>query len=289
MDQNDILEVLRRVQHPETGTDLVSQGMIENLIVTGDKIQFTLAFSRSRDPFAASLKKACETILSETFPQYAGHISVFIKEAPPKKIEPKKPEPGSWTGGIKHIIAVSSAKGGVGKSTVTANLAVALQRMGYRVGILDADIYGPSMPTMFGVEGYQPAGDEEEEGTPRIYPALSMGVKVMSIGFFINPKDALIWRGPMATNALRQLTHQTDWGELDFLLIDMPPPLADAGPENFRGDHRQHAAKDRTGRRPARHRDVPGQADQYSRIGHCGKHGLVHTGRTACKPVLHLR
>lgn len=117
MDQNDILEVLRRVQHPETGTDLVSQGMIENLIVTGDKIQFTLAFSRSRDPFAASLKKACETILSETFPQYAGHISVFIKEAPPKKIEPKKPEPGSWTGGIKHIIAVSSAKGGVGKST----------------------------------------------------------------------------------------------------------------------------------------------------------------------------
>ena len=211
------------MQHPETGTDLVSQGMIENLIVTGDKIQFTLAFSRSRDPFAASLKKACETILSETFPQYAGHISVFIKEAPPKKIEPKKPEPGSWTGGIKHIIAISSAKGGVGKSTVTANLAVALQRMGYRVGILDADIYGPSMPTMFGVEGYQPAGDEEEEGTPRIYPALSMGVKVMSIGFFINPKDALIWRGPMATNALRQLTHQTDWGELDFLLIDMPP------------------------------------------------------------------
>ena len=211
MDQNDILEVLRRVQHPETGTDLVSQGMIENLIVTGDKIQFTLAFSRSRDPFAASLKKACETILSETFPQYAGHISVFIKEAPPKKIEPKKPEPGSWTGGIKHIIAVSSAKGGVGKSTVTANLAVALQRMGYRVGILDADIYGPSMPTMFGVEGYQPAGDEEEEGTPRIYPALSMGVKVMSIGFFINPKDALIWRGPMATNALRQLTHQENW------------------------------------------------------------------------------
>ena len=202
MDQNDILEVLRRVQHPETGTDLVSRGMIENLIVTGDKIQFTLAFSRSRDPFAASLKKACETILSETFPQYAGHISVFIKEAPPKKIEPKKPEPGSWTGGIKHIIAVSSAKGGVGKSTVTANLAVALQRMGYRVGILDADIYG-------------------------IYPALSMGVKVMSIGFFINPKDALIWRGPMATNALRQLTHQTDWGELDFLLIDMPPGTGD--------------------------------------------------------------
>ena len=89
MDQNDILEVLRRVQHPETSTDLVSQGMIENLIVTGDKIQFTLAFSRSRDPFATSLKKACETILSETFPQYAGHISVFIKEAPPKKIDPK--------------------------------------------------------------------------------------------------------------------------------------------------------------------------------------------------------
>lgn len=227
MDQKDILEALRKVKHPETGNDIVSQGMVENLVVNDSKIQFTLSFSRSRDPFAASLKRACETVLTETFPQYADHISVFIKEAAPKKVEPKKPQPGTWTGGIKQIIAISSAKGGVGKSTVTANLGVALQRMGYKVGILDADIYGPSMPTMFGVEGYQPAGDEEEEGNPRIYPALSMGIKVMSIGFFINPKDALIWRGPMATNALRQLVHQTDWGELDFLLIDMPPGTGD--------------------------------------------------------------
>ena len=226
MDQNDILEVLRRVQHPETGTDLVSQGMIENLIVTGDKIQFTLAFSRSRDPFAASLKKACETILSETFPQYAGHISVFIKEAPPKKIEPKKPEPGSWTGGIKHIIAVSSAKGGVGKSTVTANLAVALQRMGYRVGILDADIYGPSQPKMFGVEGYLPDA-VQEEGTDRIVPAESMDIRLMSIGFFIKPTDALLWRGAMAVSALKQMIHQTKWGTLDFLLADLPPGTGD--------------------------------------------------------------
>lgn len=226
MDQNDILEVLRRVQHPETGTDLVSQGMIENLIVTGDKIQFTLAFSRSRDPFAASLKKACETILSKTFPQYAGHISVFIKEAPPKKIEPKKPEPGSWTGGIKHIIAVSSAKGGVGKSTVTANLAVALAKAGYRTGVLDADIYGPSQPMMFGVEDYRPEG-ENIEGKEWIVPAEAYGVKVMSIGFFIPPGDALMWRGPMATNALRQMIHQTLWGPLDFLLLDLPPGTGD--------------------------------------------------------------
>ena len=146
------------------------------------------------------------------------------------------------------------------------------------------------MPTMFGVEGYQPAGDEEEEGTPRIYPALSMGVKVMSIGFFINPKDALIWRGPMATNALRQLTHQTDWGELDFLLIDMPPGTGDIhlslmqDLKVFRGHHRQHAAKDRTGRRRGAASGCSGPSKINIPVsGHCRKHGLVHSGRAARK------
>ncbi len=227
MEQKDILELLHQVKHPETGLDLVSQGMVENLIVTEEKIQFTLSFPRSRDPFATSLKKACDSILSKKFPQYAGHISIFIKEAPPKKIETKKPKQESGLGKISHIIAISSAKGGVGKSTITANLAVALHQKGYKVGVLDADIYGPSIPTMFRVEDYQPIGDENDGDNQRISPALNMGVKIMSIGFFIKPGDPLIWRGPMATNALRQLTHQTDWGELDFLLIDMPPGTGD--------------------------------------------------------------
>ena len=124
------------------------------------------------------------------------------------------------------MIAISSAKGGVGKSTVTANLAVALQRMGYRVGILDADIYGPSQPKMFGVEGYLPDA-VQEEGTDRIVPAESMDIRLMSIGFFIKPTDALLWRGAMAVSALKQMIHQTKWGTLDFLLADLPPGTGD--------------------------------------------------------------
>ena len=221
--EEKIRHLLTSVVHPETGQDIVGSGFIEHIASGAGKITVVLRFAKARDPFAVKIKNQAEEILRREFPQQ--NVMVVIKEggAAPRP----EPKLKTTTGGIAKVIAVASGKGGVGKSTVTANLAVALRNMGYRVGILDADIYGPSMPTMFGVEGYQPAGDEEEEGTPRIYPALSMGVKVMSIGFFINPKDALIWRGPMATNALRQLTHQTDWGELDFLLIDMPPGTGD--------------------------------------------------------------
>ena len=221
--EEKIRHLLTSVVHPETGQDIVGSGFIEHIASGAGKITVVLRFAKARDPFAVKIKNQAEEILRREFPQQ--NVMIVIKEggAAPRP----EPKLKTTTGGIAKVIAVASGKGGVGKSTVTANLAVALRNMGYRVGILDADIYGPSMPTMFGVEGYQPAGDEEEEGTPRIYPALSMGVKVMSIGFFINPKDALIWRGPMATNALRQLTHQTDWGELDFLLIDMPPGTGD--------------------------------------------------------------
>lgn len=121
---------------------------------------------------------------------------------------------------------MASGKGGVGKSTVTANLAVALNNLGYRVGILDADVYGPSQPKMFGLEGYVPEA-EQEEGTDYLLPAEARGIRIMSIGFFIKPSDALLWRGAMATNALRQMIHQTRWGELDFLLIDLPPGTGD--------------------------------------------------------------
>lgn len=228
MNKDDILSILHGVSHPETSTDIVTSGIVENLIVTDDKIQFTLSFPRSRDPFAASIKRQSEELIAGRYPGYAGKITIFIKESGPRKEqkETQKAVKGNNTSYIKNIIAISSAKGGVGKSTVTANLAVALAAAGMKVGILDADIYGPSQPTMFGVEDYVPTG-ENIGGVDMMYPAVSAGVKIMSIGFFINPDDALVWRGPMATNALKQMIHQTVWGELDYLLLDLPPGTGD--------------------------------------------------------------
>lgn len=225
MNSDLILKELTKIVHPESGKDIVSLGMVDNIVTSDDKIQFTLVFEKSRDPWAVSIKRNAEQAISDAFPEFKGSISIFIKEAPPKK-SAKPDEQKSLTSDIADIIAVSSAKGGVGKSTVTANIAVALSRLGYSVGVLDADIYGPSQPTMFGLEGYVPEA-KSIEGHDVIIPAEKFGVKIMSIGFFINPADALIWRGPMAVSALRQLIHQTQWGKLDYLLIDLPPGTGD--------------------------------------------------------------
>jgi ATP-binding protein involved in chromosome partitioning len=224
MTEQELLAVLSGVIHPESGRDIVSSGMVEGVEIIPDRVRFTLHFPKARDPFLSSIRKAAENAVLERFPACAGKLSIGLKEAAPKKVE--KPERVTATGGIRRIVAVSSAKGGVGKSTVTANLAVALARAGYRVGVMDADIYGPSMPLMFGLEDYRPLA-EEVDGRELILPAESCGVAVMSIGFFVAPDNALIWRGAMATNALRQLIHQTRWGELDYLLIDMPPGTGD--------------------------------------------------------------
>lgn len=220
----EVLDVLAAIVHPEEQKDIVSLGMVEDIKIEAERLQVTLNFPKARDPFMNSIRKTADRLLVESFPVYTGKISILVKEAAPKK--PEKPERITSTREIKNVIAVSSAKGGVGKSTVTANLAIALTRKGYRVGVIDADIYGPSMPKMFGVEEHVPLA-EEVDGRDLILPAESHGVKVMSIGFFINPNDALVWRGSMATNALRQMIHQTAWGELDFLLIDMPPGTGD--------------------------------------------------------------
>ena len=227
MTQEELFGLLHEVAHPELHNDIVTLGMVENPVVTDDKIQLTLLFPRSRDPFALSIKKRCEELIATRFPDYSGKISIFIKEAAPKKAaEKKEQKPFGGEDGVRRILAVSSAKGGVGKSTVTANLAVALSRLGYKVGILDADIYGPSQPMLFGVEDYRPEG-EKKDGKDWILPAERFGIRIMSIGFFIDPADALMWRGPMATNALRQMIHQTLWGPLDFLLLDLPPGTGD--------------------------------------------------------------
>lgn len=220
--EKEIKRLLAAVLHPETGQDIVASGFVEHIAATAEKATVVLRFAKTRDPFAVKIKNQVETLLKEHYPQ--AEILVVVKEGG----QPPRPEPKetTTTSGIAHVIAVASGKGGVGKSTVTANLAIALRNMGFRVGILDADIYGPSQPKMFGVEGYLPDA-VQEEGQDRIVPAESMDIKLMSIGFFIKPTDALLWRGAMAVNALKQMIHQTQWGTLDFLLLDLPPGTGD--------------------------------------------------------------
>ena len=222
MMEEKIKQVLSTVVHPETGKDIVASGFIEHTAAADGKVTVVLRFAKTRDPFAVKIKNQAEEQLRAAFP--GSDVLVVVKEggAAPRP----EPKLNTSTGGIAHVIAVASGKGGVGKSTVTANLAVALRNMGFRVGILDADIYGPSQPKMFGVEGYMPEA-VQEEGTDRILPAEAMDIRLMSIGFFIKPTDALLWRGAMAVSALKQMIHQTRWGTLDFLLADLPPGTGD--------------------------------------------------------------
>ena len=225
--EENIKKILSQIVHPEAGADIVEAGMVESVKASDDKITVTLAFAKSRDPFAAKIKRQVQDAVGRAFP--SAEVSVIIREAAPRQAQPQ--EQYTTTGGIAHTIAVASGKGGVGKSTVTANLAVALHKMGYRVGVLDADIYGPSQPRMFGVEDYVPDAVEDGQGHTLIVPAVAggeaEGIEVMSIGFFIKPTDALMWRGAMAVNALKQMIHQTAWGQLDFLLTDLPPGTGD--------------------------------------------------------------
>ena len=220
---NEELEVLlREIMHPETGSNIVDSGFVDRADRGEDgAIAITLRFQKARDPFAQRIKHQVEALIAERYPE--SQAMVIIREAAPK---PRRKENITTTTDICHVIAIASGKGGVGKSTVTANLALTLRNMGYRVGILDADIYGPSQPKMFGCEEYIPEA-VQKDGMDYIIPAQSMDMELMSIGFFINPHDALMWRGAMATNALKQLLHQTMWGGLDFLLIDMPPGTGD--------------------------------------------------------------
>ncbi len=220
--EEQIKRLLATVIHPETGTDLVSGGYVERIAASEAAITLTLRFPKSRDPFAVKIKNTVEQLLGEHFP--SAKVLVIVREG--GAVPRPEPKLRSSAADIKRVIAVASGKGGVGKSTVAANLAVALRDLGFRVGLLDADIYGPSQPKMFGVEGYVPDA-EQEEGVDRIVPAVAQEIRLMSIGFFIRPTDALLWRGAMATNALKQMIHQTKWGPLDFLVCDLPPGTGD--------------------------------------------------------------
>jgi len=218
-----ILDTLTHVRYPGTGKDIVSSGMIKDDIhIEGNKISFSIIFEKPNDPFAKSVVKAAEqailTYIGDDI-DIKGNITIEMKEAP-------KPKPVSILPEVKNIIAVFSGKGGVGKSTVSSNLAIALANEGYKVGILDADIHGPSLPKMFGVEDARPYM-EEHEGKQYILPIEKYCVKMLSIGFFVDPNNALVWRGSMASNALKQLITDAMWGELDYFVLDLPPGTSD--------------------------------------------------------------
>lgn len=221
LQRRTISELLDGVVHPETGRGLVESGFVRDVSVSGNNIAVALKFRRAREPFAVSLRRQVEATLKEAF----SGMRVSVDISSPETVGPK-PTPSKRLPGVARVIAVASGKGGVGKSTVAAHLAVALASQGYRVGVLDADIYGPSQPALFGVVDYLPVVDGEGADAAML-PAESMGVKIMSIGFFISHSDALVWRGPMATNALRQLIRQTAWGVLDWLIVDLPPGTGD--------------------------------------------------------------
>lgn len=218
-----ILDALKHVRYPGTGEDIVSAGMVDdNIRIDGNKISFSLLFDKPNDPFAKSLVRASEQAILTYAGEEAdikGNIDIKYRTQIPAQPEKLLPE-------VKNIIAVSSGKGGVGKSTVASNLAVALAKMGYKVGLLDADIFGPSVPKMFGLEEARPYL-EPVEGRELIRPEEKYGVKILSIGFFVDKESAVLWRGGMASNALKQLISDANWGDLDFFVVDLPPGTSD--------------------------------------------------------------
>lgn len=220
-DKGNVISALKKVIHPEKEKDIVSLNMVEDLEINGKKISFTLHFEKSNDPFVTAIRQASVRAIHEYVDKNAeikGNISIRSDKVAKEdtKTLPK----------VKNIIAVASGKGGVGKSTIATNLAIALAKSGALVGLIDADIYGPSIPKMFNVEDKKPMV-RKVDGIDIIEPVENYGIKMLSIGFFVNSEDALVWRGPMATNALMQLIRQGNWGELDYLIVDLPPGTSD--------------------------------------------------------------
>ncbi|MDX9772199.1 MAG: Mrp/NBP35 family ATP-binding protein [Bacteroidales bacterium] len=222
--KEDVLKALRMVIHPEKGSDIVTLGMVGDITVSEEGIAIVLVPEKSNDPFLTSIKSHCVRAVKEVLGPDTVISSIEVK---PRIVVEKMAAPKrDVLPGVKNIIAVSSGKGGVGKSTVAVNLAVALARQGYATGLLDADVFGPSVPRMFNAEDYRPEV-RKENGIDLIIPMSRYGVKILSIGFFVKGSDAVIWRGPMASSFLKQLITQGDWGELDYLIFDLPPGTSD--------------------------------------------------------------
>jgi ATP-binding protein involved in chromosome partitioning len=222
--EEQIINALAKIIHPEKKKDIVSLGMISE-IHTGEKgISLTLTPEKSNDPFISSIKSTIVRILKDSLGPDA--VINEIKVQPKVQVGKQPEKQRDVLPQVTNIIAVSSGKGGVGKTTIAVNLAIALARNGHSVGLLDADVYGPSIPKMFDAEEYRPEV-RRENNADIIIPLFKHGVKVLSTGFFVDPSEAVIWRGPMASNFLKQLIMQGDWGALDFLLVDLPPGTSD--------------------------------------------------------------
>lgn len=213
----NISDSLRRILFPGTDKNIVDLEMVQEIRIAGKRISFSLVFQQLDDPSIGPVSEACEDQIRREF---GSDCEVTITPKSSNRMSPPV------LPGVKNIVAIASGKGGVGKSTMAVNLAVALAKNGARVGLVDADIFGPSIPKMFGEEDSRPHF-EKIDGRDRIIPIEKYGVKFLSIGFFANKNDALIWRGPVASNALKQLIMEGNWGELDFLLVDLPPGTSD--------------------------------------------------------------
>ncbi len=222
--EEQILKSLTRIIHPEKKKDIVTLGMISGIETGENGISLTLTPERSNDPFISSIRSTIVKTLKDSL---GPDVVINEIKVEPKVIVGKQPlKQREVLPFVTNIIAVSSGKGGVGKTTIAVNLAIALARYGYTVGLLDADVYGPSVPKMFDAEDFRPEV-KRENNADIIIPLMKYGVKVLSTGFFVDPAEAVIWRGPMASNFLKQLIMQGDWGKLDFLLVDLPPGTSD--------------------------------------------------------------
>ena len=221
MTKESILQALSNVQEPDLGKDLVTLNMVKDIAIDGDAVSFTIVLTTPACPMKDLMSRASENAIKLLVNKNARVTVNFTANTTSTRKDDQK-----VLSGVKNIIAVVSGKGGVGKSTVSANLALALAEGGASVGLMDADIYGPSVPIMFGVRGARPMM-KEVNGKWMIVPLEKFGIKLMSIGLLVDEKNAVVWRGPMASSAIRQFVTEVDWGELDYLVIDMPPGTGD--------------------------------------------------------------
>lgn len=220
MTEDDILKSLSTVEEPDLKKDLVTLNMVKDIVIKGNEVSFTIVLTTPACPLKDKIKKDCEKAIHKNFENAVVTVS-WSSNTTSLRVDKKE-----VLKGVKNIIAVVSGKGGVGKSTVASNLALAIAQGGAKVGLMDADIYGPSVHIMFGVRGERPVM-RDVDGKGKIVPLERFGIKLMSIGLLVDEKQAVVWRGPMVSSAIRQFVTDVDWGELDYLIIDMPPGTGD--------------------------------------------------------------
>lgn len=288
MTEADILKALSNVQEPDLGKDLVTLNMVKDISINGNEVSFTIVLTTPACPMKDMMRTASENAIKLLVNKEAVVQVNFTANTSTTRKDNQQ-----VLTGVKNIIAVVSGKGGVGKSTVSANLALALAEGGAKVGLMDADIYGPSVPIMFGVRGERPMM-KEVEGKGMIVPLQKYGISLISIGLLVDEKNAVVWRGPMASSAIRQFITDVDWGELDYLVIDMPPGTGDihltlmqtvpvtgvvivTTPQNV-------ALAD--AKKSDRHVRAGTDQRTYYRPG--GEYGLLHPGRITGKQILPL-